>query len=141
MAAVLAIAGCGDGDDGNAAGTPEAVAEAYIEAQKDGDRARICELYSDAYLEVIEAEGGPCEEGPGEDAENWREEDRRLLDVEEEGDGRAIATISCEDPTPPTAASRSSRRTAAGRSTAASIPTTASRSTSRPNERPPRRLP
>jgi hypothetical protein len=99
MAAVLAIAGCGDGDDGNAAGTPEAVAEAYIEAQKDGDRARICELYSDAYLEVIEAEGGPCEEGPGEDAENWREENRKLIDVEEEGDGREIATISCEDPT------------------------------------------
>jgi hypothetical protein len=104
IVAALALASCGDnGDSGdtNGPGTPNEAAEAYIAAQKEGDTARECDLYSDAYLEVIETEGGSCEEAPTRDADEWREEDRKLVDVEEVGDGRAIATVSCEDSTAP----------------------------------------
>ena len=104
VVALMALlgAGCGDNDSGggggDAPGSPREAAEAYIEAQKAGDTGRVCELYSDAYLEVTEEEGGPCEDFD-ERSDKWNEEDRELLEVEERGDDKAVAIVSCEDST------------------------------------------
>jgi hypothetical protein len=100
MLLAVPLAGCGDGDGGPAApSSPEEAVAAYVQAQRAGDGDRICELYSEAYLDVIEGEGGSCEDQAGELSDEWREERRDLLDVEDAGGGRAIATITCEDPT------------------------------------------
>jgi hypothetical protein len=97
-----ALGACGDGDGGaDAPNTPSEAVAAYIQAQRAGDGERICQLYSEAYLDLIDREGGSCEDEAAALSVRWREEKRELLDIEEAGAGRAIATISCEDSTAP----------------------------------------
>jgi hypothetical protein len=100
VAALLALSvpACGGGDGGGSApNSPAEAVAAYIEAHRTGDGERICDLYSEAYLDVIEEEGGSCEDQAAELSDEWRNEERELK--VEEGGGRAVATISCEDPT------------------------------------------
>jgi hypothetical protein len=114
LAAVVAVvaislAACGDEDSGGgggggAPGTPEEAAAAYIEADRERDAERICELYSEAFREALaedpDVEGDrSCEEVERSYPRDEAEEEHEVLDVEEIGGGKAIATVSCEDPT------------------------------------------
>ena len=119
LAAVVAVvaislAACGDedggggggGGGGSAPGTPEETAAAYIEADRERDAKRICDLYSEAYLEALAEDpdvggDGSCEEVERSYRRDEAEEEHEVLDVEEIGGGKAIATVSCEDSTAP----------------------------------------
>ena len=100
----LALGGCGDSDNGGGGGdSARAVVQSYLEAQSIGDGKRICALYSSNYRGVIENDpdnesGESCEQQAKAAAAQSTGTAAEIDSVEKSGD-RAVATVSCEDPT------------------------------------------
>jgi len=102
VALALVAGGCGDGDgEGEADSSRDsarAVAEEYVGALNANDTKRVCELYSEGYLDTIEND--PDNEAGGSCATQTvgSSDDYEVLAVEGSG-SKALATISCDDST------------------------------------------
>jgi ketosteroid isomerase-like protein len=87
LGALLAIGCGGNGDEQSA---PDA-AQAYVQARKQGDAAKVCDLYSDQLKQQIAA-GANCEAFVEEQTSGVEPGDFRVVTVQENGD-RATAAI------------------------------------------------
>lgn len=76
--ALVGAAGCGNGGD-----TAEEAAQAYVDAQNDGDSAKVCELFSAELREQLAAENCPAFI---EEQSSGAETSFELIRVEEDGD-------------------------------------------------------
>ena len=101
VAAACVLAGCGQGA---APRSPEAVVHDYLAAERAADGKRICELYSDRFREQSERDPDndrhlSCARLATLYARRYGRERHELRgDVEIDG-FRAVARITCEDPT------------------------------------------
>jgi hypothetical protein len=100
-AAIGLLAGCGRGP---APPSPEAVVRDYLAAERAADGKRLCALYSDRFREQTESDPDnerhlTCARVARLYALRYRGEGHRLRgDVRVDG-FRAVATVTCEDPT------------------------------------------
>lgn len=93
LAAAALAAGCGSGG-------PEDAVEDFIEAAKDGDGEKLCDLLVDDIREQVESEaseGCPeaLEQALGDEASRQEAADTEVKDSEEDGDE---ATVTVEGP-------------------------------------------